>query len=66
MADPGVSRRGGTGRHEHDSEQEILALYAHRTGVTVNGTPTPSQTYDAVDQVAGWTYDDAGFYWVVQ
>lgn len=32
----------------------------NRTGVSVNGTPTQSRSYDAADQVVGWTYDGAG------
>jgi RHS repeat-associated protein len=35
-------------------------LAGNRTGVSVNGTPTASYSYDAADQVVGWGYDAAG------
>ena len=35
-------------------------LAGNRTGVTVNGTAILTNTYDAADQVVGWTYDAAG------
>jgi YD repeat-containing protein len=35
-------------------------LTGNRTGVTVNGTAILTNTYDAADQVVGWTYDAAG------
>ncbi len=35
-------------------------LAGNRTGVTVDGTPILTNTYDAADQVVGWTYDNAG------
>ena len=35
-------------------------LAGNRTGVSVNGTPTASTSYDAADEVVGWGYDAAG------
>ncbi len=35
-------------------------LAGNRTGVTVDGTAVRTDTYDAADQVVGWTYDGAG------
>ncbi len=35
-------------------------LAGNRTGVTVDGTAALTDTYDAADQVVGWTYDNAG------
>jgi RHS repeat-associated protein len=35
-------------------------LAGNRTGVWVNGTQVVSQTFDAANQVVGWTYDAAG------
>jgi len=32
----------------------------NRTGVWINGTQVVNQTYDAANQVAGWSYDAAG------
>ncbi len=35
-------------------------LAGNRTGVWVNGVRTETNTYNSVNEVVGWTYDDAG------
>src|SRR5205814_1349060 len=47
---------GGTSRTVTYSYDPV----GNRTGVTVNGAPTETRSYDAADQVVGWQYDAGG------
>jgi RHS repeat-associated protein len=56
----GLQRLSGAVESPGSSFAYSYDLTGNRTGVTVNGTPILTDTYDAADQVVGWTYDNAG------